>query len=76
MDSEPSVGIVKFWKAEEGWGAISSPSLPDGCDAFAHFSVVDAEGYRALEAGQRVEFTFEAAQQDSFNFRTTWVRRL
>ena len=36
--------------------AISSPDLPPGLDAFVHFSDIEADGYRALEAGDRVEF--------------------
>jgi len=69
--------VVKFWKEEKGWGAISSAALPDGRDAWAHFSVVDAgnpSGYRSLSAGQVVEFAFERVKQDSFDFRATWVR--
>jgi cold shock protein len=68
-------GVVKFWNAEKGWGAISSDELPPGRDAWAHFSqIMDMPGYRALEAGQAVEFSFEAAQQDSFEFRVIEVR--
>lgn len=69
-------GIVKFYKEEKGWGAISSPELPDGADAWVHFSVIEMEGFRALEPGDRVEFDFEQAQQDSFRFRATRVRTL
>jgi CspA family cold shock protein len=70
-----SRGVVKFWKAEKGWGAISSDELPPGRDAWAHYSqITDMPGYRALEAGQVVEFTFEAAKQDSFDFRVIEVR--
>jgi len=68
-------GVVKFWKAEKGWGAISSDELPPGRDAWAHYShIMDMPGYRALEAGQAVDFSFEAAQQDSFEFRVIEVR--
>jgi CspA family cold shock protein len=76
-ESSHSRGVVKFWKAEKGWGAISSPDLPEGKDAFAVFSVIDVgdpNQYRSLIAGESVEFTFEAATQDSFEFRATWVR--
>lgn len=69
-------GVVKFFKAEKGWGAISSPELPQGLDAFVHFSVIEAEGYRALDAGDRVELDYEPAQQDSFRFIATRARRL
>lgn len=69
-------GVVKFYKREKGWGAISSDELPPGRDAWAHFSAIDGAGYRELVAGEAVEFDVEAAQQDSFDFRATRVRRL
>lgn len=68
-------GTVKFFKPEKGWGAITSPDLPDGCDAWVHFSAIDMDGYRDLEVGDQVEFSYEEAQQDSFRFRATRVRR-
>lgn len=71
-----AIGTVKFFKAEKGWGAIASTDLPTGLDAFVHFSVIDAEGFRALEAGDRVEFEFEEAEQDSFRFVATRARKL
>jgi cold shock protein len=68
-------GVVKFWKAERGWGAISSDELPAGRDAWAHYShIMDIPGYRSLEVGQAVEFTYEAARQDGFDFRAIEVR--
>jgi CspA family cold shock protein len=67
-------GVVKFWKSEKGWGAISCPELPAGEDAWAHFSMLDIEGYRELRAGQAVDFEYERAQQDTFSYRATWVR--
>ncbi|GAA2012615.1 cold shock domain-containing protein [Nakamurella flavida] len=68
-------GTVKFLKTEKGWGAISSPELPPGCDAFVHFSEIQARGYRELHAGDRVEFDHHPARQDSFLFVATRVRR-
>jgi CspA family cold shock protein len=41
-----------------------------------HFSAIEMDGYRFLEAGDQVEFGYEAAQQDSFRFVATWVRKL
>lgn len=72
-------GTVKFFKAERGWGEIASPELPEGCDAFVHFSAIetaDPAGYRAFQEGDRVEFDFEQAQQDSFRYRATRARKL
>ena len=71
-----AMGTVKFYKSEKGWGAISSDELPAGHDAWVHFSVIVGEGYRSLEAGQQVEFSYEAARQDSFEYRATEVRPL
>lgn len=67
-------GTVKFFKPEKGWGAIASPDLTAGCDAWVHFSAIEMDSYRALEAGDQVEFDYEAAQQDSCRFRVTRVR--
>ncbi|GAB3753127.1 cold-shock protein [Microlunatus parietis] len=69
-------GTVKFYKAEKGWGAISSPELPPGLDAFVHFSAIDAEGYRELHQGDEVDFDYEPAVQDSFRFVATRARKL
>ena len=69
-------GVVKFFKPDKGWGAISCDELPDGQDVWVHFSNIEAPGYRALEAGDVVDFAYEEARQDSFNFRATRARRL
>jgi CspA family cold shock protein len=51
-------GTVKWFNAEKGFGFI----VPDdgSQDLFAHYSAIDASGYRSLEEGQKV--TFEVAQ--------------
>src|SRR2546429_581386 len=71
-------GVVKFWKAEKGWGAISLPALPPGRDAWVSFFHIEAgpNEYRSLSTGQEVEFTFEQVKQDSFDYRAIWVRAL
>ncbi len=69
-------GVVKFWKTDKGWGAISSAELPAGRDAWAHFSMIEAEGFRALREGQQVLFRYHAAEQDSFRFVADWVRAI
>jgi len=69
-------GTVKFFKPGKGWGAITSPDLPDGFDAWVHFSAIEMEGYRSLNAGDPVEFDYEPAEQDSFRFVATNVRKL
>ena len=51
-----ALGTVKFFKPEKGYGAITSPELPDGFDAWVHFSAIEMDGYRSLDAGDQVEF--------------------
>lgn len=69
-------GTVKFYKPDKGYGAITSPALPDGFDAWVHFSATEMDGFRYLDAGDLVEFDYESAQQDSFRFVATRVRKL
>lgn len=47
-----------FFEEEKGWGAISSPDLPDGADAWDHFSAIEMDGFRSLETGERVKGGF------------------
>jgi CspA family cold shock protein len=48
-----SVGTVKWFSGEKGYGFISRS---DGDDVFVHFSAIEGDGYRNLEEGQSVEF--------------------
>jgi len=50
-------GSVKWFNNEKGYGFIA---VDGGQDVFVHFSAIQADGYRSLEEGQRVEF--EVAQ--------------
>ena len=52
-----ATGTVKWFNAEKGYGFIT----PDGggADVFAHYSAIDASGFRTLEENQRVEFDVE-----------------
>ena len=69
-------GMVKFFKAEKGWGSISCDELPAGQDIWVHFSDIEGTGSRAFDAGDVVDVDYEAARQDSFNFRATRARRI
>ena len=66
-----SVGTVRLWHAEEGWGVIDSSATPGGC--WTHYSAVLVPGYRELDTGAAVEFTFEVAEQDGYSFRAVEV---
>ncbi|WP_202081043.1 cold-shock protein [Caldalkalibacillus salinus] len=46
-------GTVKWFNAEKGYGFIE---VEGGNDVFVHFSAIQAEGFKTLDEGQRVEF--------------------
>ena len=48
-----AVGTVKWFNAEKGFGFISQEN---GQDVFAHFSEIQADGFKSLDEGQKVEF--------------------
>lgn len=52
-----------------GPNEVSGPTVPGGC--FVHYSTINLDGYRVLQAGQRVRFTFEEPGflQDGYRFR-------
>jgi cold shock protein len=52
-----TVGTVKWFNADKGYGFISPES---GEDVFVHFSAIQAAGYRSLDEGQAVEFDVTA----------------
>lgn len=69
-------GIVKWFNAKKGIGAITSSELPPGRDAWVHYSMIYGTGDRTLLEGQHVDFQYEAAKQDSFDYRATSVALL
>jgi CspA family cold shock protein len=54
--SERVTGTVKWFNSAKGYGFISRDG---GEDVFVHFTAVQAEGFRKLDQGQRVEFSIE-----------------
>ncbi len=54
--SERIQGTVKWFNATKGYGFIAREG---GEDVFVHHSAIQAEGYRSLNEGQKVEFTLE-----------------
>ena len=49
-------GTVKWFNASKGYGFIAHEG---GKDVFVHFSAIQSEGYRALNEGDKVEFSIE-----------------
>lgn len=56
--SERIVGTVKWFNATKGYGFIGRDDN-GGEDVFVHFSAIQSDGYRKLEADQKVEFSIE-----------------
>lgn len=54
--SERIIGTVKWFNGSKGYGFIEREG---GKDVFVHFSAIQAEGFKNLNEGQKVEFTVE-----------------
>ncbi len=62
----PVQGSVKWFNGEKGFGFIARDAGSDGKvppDVFVHYSAIDAEGYRDLQEGQRVEFEVKQGEK-------------
>ena len=63
-------GVVKWFNDSKGFGFISRE---DGPDVFIHQTAIQAEGFRSLNEGDRVEFNVEEGQKGP---HATNVRRI
>ena len=54
--SDRIIGTVKWFNGDKGYGFIAREG---GAEVFVHFSAIQADGYRSLTEGQKVEFTVE-----------------
>ena len=54
-------GTVKWFNSEKGYGFISQDN--GGPDVFAHYSAIQATGYRELTEGQKVKFEITQGQK-------------
>ena len=53
-------GTVKWFNAEKGYGFITTD---EGQDVFAHFSQIQADGFKSLNEGETVEFDVESGDR-------------
>ena len=59
--AERELGVVKWFNGEKGYGFIARDSGEK--DVFVHFFAINAEGFRTLREGQRVEFEVAQGQK-------------
>ncbi len=55
MDNRET-GVVKWFNSSKGFGFIKRD---EGEDIFVHYSAIREKGFKALEEGQKVEFSVE-----------------
>jgi cold shock protein len=56
MSQQRLTGTVKWFSDQKGFGFLS---VEGGKDVFVHHSAIEAQGFRTLAEGDRVEFTLE-----------------
>ncbi|QLQ04978.1 MAG: cold-shock protein [Anaerolineae bacterium] len=57
--SDRVVGTVKWFNGAKGYGFVSQEN---GDDVFVHYSAIQADGFRNLQQGERVEFEVRQAK--------------
>ena len=58
--NERFVGVVKWFNAAKGYGFIAREGQED---VFVHFSAVQAEGFKSLAEGDKVEFDVQESDK-------------
>jgi CspA family cold shock protein len=60
-DRHMATGTVKWFNGEKGFGFIEQDG--GGADVFAHYSNIQAQGFRELQEGQKVQFDVTQGQK-------------
>jgi CspA family cold shock protein len=61
-------GTVRWFNEAKGYGYIAQNN---GEDVFVHFSVIEMDGYKSLQAGQQVAFDCVAGEKGLLATRVT-----
>lgn len=64
-----AVGTVKWFNDAKGFGFIKAE---DGKDVFVHHTAIEADGFRTLKEGEKVEFDVTEGPK---GLKATQVRR-
>jgi CspA family cold shock protein len=70
-----TVGTVKYWRDDKGYGAISSDATAPW-DIWCHFSALEMEGFKGLSPGERVAVHYYRVNRESFRYVARRVRRI
>jgi len=57
MEVGMAIGTVRWFNGGKGYGFIAPND--GGDDLYAHYSAIEAQGYKLLEEGQKVEFNIQ-----------------
>ena len=57
VTEERMTGKVKWFNSSKGYGFITPTGEDKGADVFVHYSVIQGDGYKSLNEGDKVEFT-------------------
>lgn len=66
-------GTVKWFNSDKGFGFITGE---DGKDVFAHFSEIQADGFKTLEEGDSVSYDTKTDARDSSRISATGIVKL
>jgi len=70
MSEQRYTGTVKWFSDQKGYGFVT---YEGGKDVFVHHSAIEAQGFRTLAEGDRVEFSVE---QGPKGLSATHVRKI
>lgn len=56
-------GYVKWFSNKKGYGFITIDSEDEQDDIFVHFSNINMDGFKKLEAGDEVEFEINESKE-------------
>lgn len=59
MDFGKQTGVVVWFNSRKGFGFLSSDDGMEDKDIFVHWSGIEMEGYKQLEAGDKVEYALK-----------------
>ena len=65
-------GTVKWFNSDKGFGFITNDNGSD--DVFVHFSVIQSDGYKSLNEGDKVTFDTEQDPKNSQKLRAVNVK--